>query len=34
VRNGARRMDELIDDLFELSRMGRAELRHERVDSA
>lgn len=34
LRNGARRMDELIDDLLELSRMGRAELRHERIDSA
>jgi DNA-binding response OmpR family regulator len=32
VRNGAKRMGELIDDLLELSRMGRAELRRESVD--
>jgi two-component system NtrC family sensor kinase len=32
VRTGARRMGELIDDLLELSRMGRAELRREPVD--
>lgn len=32
VRGGARRMGELIDDLLELSRIGRAELRRESVD--
>jgi signal transduction histidine kinase len=31
VRAAAERMGELIDDLLELSRVGRAELRHERV---
>jgi two-component system, NtrC family, sensor kinase len=32
VRGAARRMSELIDDLLELSRVSRAELRRERVD--
>jgi DNA-binding response OmpR family regulator len=32
VRAGAHRMAELIDDLLELSRVGRAELRRQRVD--
>jgi K+-sensing histidine kinase KdpD len=31
IRNAARRMGRLIDDLLELSRVGRAELRRERV---
>jgi len=31
IRNAARRMGQLIDDLLELSRVGRAELRRERV---
>jgi two-component system, NtrC family, sensor kinase len=32
VRNAAQRMGELIDDLLELSRVGRSEIRRERVD--
>jgi two-component system NtrC family sensor kinase len=32
VRAGAKRMSELIDDMLALSRVGRAELRHARVD--
>jgi two-component system NtrC family sensor kinase len=32
VRAGTKRMAELIDDMLELSRVGRAELRRERVD--
>jgi two-component system NtrC family sensor kinase len=32
IRAGAQRMAELIDDLLELSRVGRAELRHELID--
>lgn len=32
VRAGAQRMGELIDDLLQLSRVGRAELRRKRVD--
>ena len=34
VRNGAQRMGMLIDDLLQLSRVNRAELRHEAVDLA
>jgi two-component system, NtrC family, sensor kinase len=34
IRTGAQRMAELIDDLLELSRVGRAELRREPVDLA
>ncbi len=32
IRAGAQRMAELIDDLLELSRVGRAELRRETID--
>ncbi|HVV86026.1 MAG TPA: response regulator [Kofleriaceae bacterium] len=32
VRDGVRRMNELIDDMLELSRIGRAELTRQRVD--
>jgi two-component system, NtrC family, sensor kinase len=32
VRSAAKRMGELIDDLLELSRIGRVEMRRERVD--
>jgi signal transduction histidine kinase len=32
VRSGAQRMSELIQDLLALSRVGRGELRHDRVD--
>jgi two-component system, NtrC family, sensor kinase len=34
VRTAAQRMSELIDDLLQLSRLGRAELKRERIDLA